>query len=220
MAAAARDRSRPWQPFGVTEADFAAAPEHDGVRVVNVRPGGPGPGGQAPWWLGCAAIAVAVLAAAAAVVSWDAQYTMVRSARHVAVVEVESVQTQLLGILTQVPGLSSVRDYRPGLTLQVDESFAVAEPVRVHVESSQVRLVLEATITDRGTGRAGKPHALSDHGHGVYEVEFAGCGPGDYTVTVQGTGGSASLVQPVSDVFVVLPDDPDHPHQALISPQA
>jgi hypothetical protein len=84
MVAAGKDR--PWEPFGVTEADFAAAPEHDGVRVVNVRPGDPGPDGQAGWWLRCAAVALGVLAAAAAVVSWDAQYTMVRSAKHVAVV--------------------------------------------------------------------------------------------------------------------------------------
>jgi hypothetical protein len=32
----------------VTEADFAAVPERDGVRVVNVTPAGPGPG-QAGW---------------------------------------------------------------------------------------------------------------------------------------------------------------------------
>ena len=53
MAAFAEDRARRWEPFGVTEADFAAVPERDGVRVVNVTPGGPGPGaGRAG---GCAA---------------------------------------------------------------------------------------------------------------------------------------------------------------------
>lgn len=84
--AAGRDRAGSWEPFGVTKADFAAAPEHDGVRMVNVRLGGPGPDGQAAWWLRCAAIALGVLATAAAVVSWDAQYTMVRSVKHVTVV--------------------------------------------------------------------------------------------------------------------------------------
>ncbi len=44
MAAAASDRAARWEPFGVTEADFAAVSERDGVRVVNVTPGGPGPG--------------------------------------------------------------------------------------------------------------------------------------------------------------------------------
>ena len=43
MAALAEEHGRRWEPFGVTEADFAAAPERDGVRVVNVTPGG-GPG--------------------------------------------------------------------------------------------------------------------------------------------------------------------------------
>lgn len=84
MVVAAEDRS--WEPFGVTDADFAAAPEHDGVRMVNVRLGGQGADGQAGWWLRCAAAALGVLAAAAAVVSWDAQYMMVRSVKHVAIV--------------------------------------------------------------------------------------------------------------------------------------
>ena len=87
MAAAARDRTRRWEPFGVTEADFAAVPERDGVRVVNVTPGvgGPGPG-QAGWWLRGAAVALGVLAAAAAAVSWEAQYAMVRAVKPVPVV--------------------------------------------------------------------------------------------------------------------------------------
>ena len=40
MTAFAKDHARRWEPFGVTEADFATAPERDGVRVVNVTPGG------------------------------------------------------------------------------------------------------------------------------------------------------------------------------------
>jgi hypothetical protein len=73
----AEDRARRRYPFGVTEADFAAAPDRDGVRVVNVTPVG-GDGQRAgAWWLRCAAVAVGVLAAAAAAVSWQAQYMMV-----------------------------------------------------------------------------------------------------------------------------------------------
>src|SRR3989442_15572654 len=82
MAAAVRDRTRRWEPFGVTEADLAAVPGRDGIRVVNVAPGAGGPGpGQAGWWLRGAAVALGVLAAAAAAVSWDAQYAMVRAAK-------------------------------------------------------------------------------------------------------------------------------------------
>ena len=71
----------------MTEADFAAVPGRDGVRVVNVTPGAGGPGpGQAGWWLRGAAVALGVLAAAAAAVSWDAQYAMVRAVKPVPVV--------------------------------------------------------------------------------------------------------------------------------------
>src|SRR5256885_14617918 len=86
MAAFAEDHARRWEPFGVTESGFAAVPGRGGVRGVNVTPGrGQGPG-QAGWWLRGAAVALGVLAAAAAAVSWDAQYMMVRAARHVPVV--------------------------------------------------------------------------------------------------------------------------------------
>ena len=56
MTAFAEDRARRWEPFGVTEADFAAAPAREGVRVVSVTPDGGhggGPGGCAaplPRW--------------------------------------------------------------------------------------------------------------------------------------------------------------------------
>ena len=86
MAAFAEDRAGRWEPFGVTEADFAAVPERDGVRVVNVKLGSSDPGRLAARWLGAAAGVLAVLAAAAAAVSWQAQYTMVCAVKHVAVV--------------------------------------------------------------------------------------------------------------------------------------
>ena len=82
MAALAEDAARRWERFGITEADFAAVPERDGVRVVNVRLGGADPGRLAARWLGAAAAVLAVLAAAAAVVSWQAQYAMVRGVKH------------------------------------------------------------------------------------------------------------------------------------------
>ena len=40
MTALAEDRAGRWEPFGVTEADFAAIPERDGMRVVNLTLGG------------------------------------------------------------------------------------------------------------------------------------------------------------------------------------
>jgi hypothetical protein len=47
MATFAEDHGRRWQPFGLSEADWAAVPERNGVRVVNVTPGsGQGPVGR------------------------------------------------------------------------------------------------------------------------------------------------------------------------------
>ena len=118
MAAAAKDRTRRWEPFGVTEADFAAVPDRDGVRVVNVTPGAGGPGpGQAGWWLRGAAVALGVLAAAAAAVSWDAQYAMVRAAKPVPVVaaleagipDVGAVVFAALGVALALHGKRAVR---------------------------------------------------------------------------------------------------------------
>jgi pimeloyl-ACP methyl ester carboxylesterase len=148
----------------------------------------------------------------------DNPLALYASQKHATLQEVDSVQTQLLGVLTQIPGLSGVRYARSGIALQLDGSFEVAEPVPVRVETSQSRLALEATVTDRGTGRSDGPHALRDLGHGVYEVELSGREPGDYEVTVTGTGTSTGLVQPVSDVFVVLPEDPEYLGKAPTGP--
>ena len=118
MAAAAKGRTRRWEPFGVTEADFAAVPDRDGVRVVNVTPGAGGPRpGQAGWWLRGAAVALGVLAAAAAAVSWDAQYAMVRAAKPVPVVaaleagipDVGAVVFAALGVALALHGKRAVR---------------------------------------------------------------------------------------------------------------
>jgi hypothetical protein len=102
----------------VTEADFAAVPERDGVRVVNVAPGAGGPGpGQAGWWLRGAAVALGVLAAAAAAVSWDAQYAMVRAAKPVPLVaaleagipDVGAVIFAALGVALALHGKRALR---------------------------------------------------------------------------------------------------------------
>jgi hypothetical protein len=76
------ERRRRWEPFGITEADWPAVPERDGVRVASVRVGSADPGRLAARWLGAAAAVLAVLATAAAVVSWQAQYAMVRAVKH------------------------------------------------------------------------------------------------------------------------------------------
>lgn len=116
MAACANGQGARWEPFGVTESDFAAVPERDGVRMVNLTLGG-GQEGQARWWLRGAAVALGVLAAAAAAVSWDAQYMMVRAARHVSVVaaleagipDVGAVIFAALGVALALHGRRALR---------------------------------------------------------------------------------------------------------------
>lgn len=71
------DQAERWEPFGVTDADFDVAPERNGVRVVNVTPGGGQDQEGARRWLRVAMIALGALASAAAAVSWQAQYNMV-----------------------------------------------------------------------------------------------------------------------------------------------
>jgi hypothetical protein len=83
MAVFASDHARRWEPFGVTESDFAAVPERDGVRVVSVKLGSGDPGSLAARWLGAAAAVLALLAAGAAAVSWQAQYAMVWAVKQV-----------------------------------------------------------------------------------------------------------------------------------------
>src|SRR6266516_1286401 len=50
-----------------------------GVRVIDMRPGGRHARDRGQAWLRSAMAALAVLAAAAAAVSWDAQYVLVRA---------------------------------------------------------------------------------------------------------------------------------------------
>ena len=114
MTAFAEDRARRWEPFGVTEADFAAAPEREGVRVVSITPDG---GQGAGWWLRGAAAALGVLAAAAAAVSWQAQYMMVwrvKQAAWVATLEagipdIGAVVFAALGVALALHGRRAVR---------------------------------------------------------------------------------------------------------------
>jgi len=76
-----------WHPFGTADTDYPA-PGTNGVRVLNLTPGKPGRDAkdQATSWLVGAMLALGVLAVAAAVVSFAAQYHMVYAAKGVQVV--------------------------------------------------------------------------------------------------------------------------------------
>lgn len=112
-----------WTPFGTTEDDWKAAPVNGTPhgreqRIVNVKFGpGKKPGDRAGRWLTGAMLALGVLAAAAAVVSFDAQYRMVYAAKHVAAIaaleagvpDVSAVVFAALGIALALHGRRAVR---------------------------------------------------------------------------------------------------------------
>jgi hypothetical protein len=64
-----------WQPFGIPPETW----ENDGHEQLTNR--APGPGGRSGTWLRCAMLALGLLAAAAAAVSFEAQYRMVYAAK-------------------------------------------------------------------------------------------------------------------------------------------
>jgi len=140
MATLAEDRAGRWEPFGVTEADFAAVPERDGVRVVNVKLGSSDPGRLAARWLGAAAAVLAGLAAAAAVVSWDAQYTMVRAVKHVALVA---------GLEAGIPDVGAVVFAALGVALALHGKRA-ARPRALNAACIGISLAMNALAAGHG----------------------------------------------------------------------
>jgi hypothetical protein len=70
-----------WEPFQVPRPDSNGAPRLSGAKAAAPAPRGHGPG-AADWWLRGAAVVLGLLAAAAAGVSWQAQYVMVLGVKH------------------------------------------------------------------------------------------------------------------------------------------
>ena len=77
-----RNGAAGWHPFGLTDDDFEQAPDRGGVKCVNVKLGSGGSPDRSGVWLRGAMAALAVLAVAAAAVSWEAQYVLVASVKH------------------------------------------------------------------------------------------------------------------------------------------
>src|ERR1700722_1454543 len=75
-----------WQPFGIPAETWEDVPEHGGVQAVNLtlrRPRAGKERDRAAAWLRNAMIGLSALAAAAAVVSFAAQFRLVYEAKHV-----------------------------------------------------------------------------------------------------------------------------------------
>ena len=81
MLALVSDGARQWEPSGFAEPDRGAASGRDGARAAAGAPRGADPGAAGRWLRG-AAVVLALLAAVAAAVSWQAQYVLVLSVKH------------------------------------------------------------------------------------------------------------------------------------------
>jgi hypothetical protein len=84
MLAVVNGSARQWEPSQVTMPDGLATPRTDAANTAAAsRRRGPG---EVGWWLRGAAAVLALLAGAAAAVSWQAQYVMVLGVKHAQVV--------------------------------------------------------------------------------------------------------------------------------------
>ena len=73
-----------WQPFGIQPETWENVPEHDGVKWLHLSPRRPREAGQSDRsaaWLRNAMAGLGILAAAAAAVSFEAQFRMVLAAK-------------------------------------------------------------------------------------------------------------------------------------------
>lgn len=116
MATAATDTK--WEPFGIAGEHYGEPDRRRGVRILHLRLlGGRGQEDRAGTWLRNAMIALGLLAAAAAVVSFEAQYRMVFAAKHVKVIaaleagipDVSAVVFAALGIALALQGRRALR---------------------------------------------------------------------------------------------------------------
>lgn len=110
-----------WTPFDIPDEEYGPATERNGQRVLNVtwrRPRGDAAGTDpAGKWLRAAMAALGLLAAAAAVVSFDAQYRMVFAAKGVAPIaaleavipDVAALVFASLGIALALHGRQAIR---------------------------------------------------------------------------------------------------------------
>jgi hypothetical protein len=105
-----------WQPFGISEADWRATPPtRDGTKIIHVEPGRHADRSAA--WLRNAMAGLALLAAAAAVVSYQAQYQMIAAYKHApavaalqaAIPDVAALVFASLGIALALHGRRAVR---------------------------------------------------------------------------------------------------------------
>jgi hypothetical protein len=128
-----------WEPFPVARPDGEGASRLGGAKDPAPAPRGRGPG-AAGWWLRGAAAVLSVLAAAAAAVSWQAQYVMVLSVKHAqAVAAVEAA----------IPDAGAVIFAALGVALALHGKRAL-RPRALNVACIGISLAMNALAAGRG----------------------------------------------------------------------
>ncbi len=142
---------------------------------------------------------------------WHPGYQPMYSAdRHASLQNDDAVRTQLVGILTDRPreGFKGAQ----GSRLEMDEVFAVDEPLTATVLPDVANLDLAARIDDLRTGIRSGRVPLQRDSDDVHHLVLPPQPPGDYRVRVEGIGVSEGLVDPVHGLLSVVDDtlvDPD-----------
>lgn len=130
---------------------------------------------------------------------------MFAAERHASLQNADPVLVQLTGVMSGLDiNFAAFRGAVPtvSLGLDVDDSYAVGEPVTFGVVPEEVPPEpLTAIAEDVDTGQEAARQTLRPEA-GSYAGEFAALRAGVYRLTVVGGG----AVEPVSDLFVVLPE--------------
>ena len=107
-----------WSPFGLPEETWSDLPERGKIKAINLSLRRPRePGDRSATWLRCAMLALGLLAAAAAAVSFQAQYKMVYAAKGVqwaaaleaAIPDAAALVFAALGIALALHGKRAIR---------------------------------------------------------------------------------------------------------------
>jgi pimeloyl-ACP methyl ester carboxylesterase len=135
----------------------------------------------------------------------DEANAMFAAERHASLQNADPVLVQLSSVMSGLDiNFAAFRGALPtvGLSLDLDDAYAVGEPASFEVEPAEVLAEpLTAIAEDVDTGQEAARQVLRPEG-GRYSGEFEALSSGVYRLTVVGSG----AVEPVSDLFAVLPE--------------